>query len=288
MKQPVIIAGMHRSGTALISELLHHSGIFMGADQDENSESNFFRRLNEWIFAQAGASWDNPYNLQFINESFLNAITKALKNHLKSRSIKKYLGFDLKRQHNYEKFDFDWGWKDSLNTFTAENWNKIFPQAKIIIIYRNPVDVAASLQKQNIRLREERQKKLFTGFKLRRLEKRLTPDRIYEQSLRTLHLDEGFKLWEQYVLQAQKLENDPELNTYSLGYENLLENKTEEIEKLYNFLDFKLPDGMTRELTGKIESDRLYAFVKEKTLVEFYQTIRNRSLVAEMNYHNIG
>jgi hypothetical protein len=150
------------------------------------------------------------------------------------------------------------------------------------------VDVAAGLQKQNIQLREERQKKMFTGFKLRRLEKRLSADRIYEPSLRTLLLDEGFKLWEQYVLQAQKLENDPELNTYSLSYENLLENKTEEIEKLYNFLDFKLPDGIIRELTGRIQSDKLYTFRNEKTLTEFYQTIRNRSLVTEMNYHNIG
>ena len=59
---------MHRSGTTMLSKLLEQFGLFVGSKKEENDESLFFYKLNEWLLRQANASWDNPRNLNFIND----------------------------------------------------------------------------------------------------------------------------------------------------------------------------------------------------------------------------
>ena len=49
---------MHRSGTSLVSRILDQSGVMMGKDLQEDHESLFFIGLNEWIYENAGASWE--------------------------------------------------------------------------------------------------------------------------------------------------------------------------------------------------------------------------------------
>ena len=53
---------------------------------------------------------------------------------------KRYLAY-----RSLERFDQPWGWKDPRNVFTLPLWLRVFPEAKIIYIVRNGVDVAASL-----------------------------------------------------------------------------------------------------------------------------------------------
>ena len=44
---------------------------------------------------------------------------------------------------------------------------------------------------------------------------------------------------------------------------------------------------MIGELAAMTNKNDRFAFVKDKILREFYETIRNHSLVTEMNYHDI-
>ena len=60
MRPPVIVIGMHRSGTSMLTRFIQDLGVFMGKDLSENDESRFFMNLNRWILFQAGASWDVP------------------------------------------------------------------------------------------------------------------------------------------------------------------------------------------------------------------------------------
>lgn len=39
---PVIIIGMHRSGTSMLTRVLQRAGLFMGEHREENDESLFF------------------------------------------------------------------------------------------------------------------------------------------------------------------------------------------------------------------------------------------------------
>ena len=45
-KEPIIITGMHRSGTSLLTNFLSDCGVFMGKSLDGNYESVFFQRIN--------------------------------------------------------------------------------------------------------------------------------------------------------------------------------------------------------------------------------------------------
>ena len=60
MANPVVVVGMHRSGTSLVSRILDDCGVMMGKDLQEDHESIFFISLNEWIYGNAGASWERP------------------------------------------------------------------------------------------------------------------------------------------------------------------------------------------------------------------------------------
>ena len=229
MKQPVIIIGMYGSGISLVSKMLHHSGIFMGADQNENAGSQFFRNLNKWMFVQAGATWDNPYNFRFINENFTHSLQKALKRHLKGKPLRKFLGSSKKGNNNYEAFTFDWGWNDELNTYTIQVWESLFDNPKIVHVYRNPVDVAANLRSRAIAFHKERQKRFLTGFKQRKLENHLSPLRIYEYSLRVLNPEEGFRLWQQYLKQALSIAEKTGAEVYQIRFEDLLDDSENRI-----------------------------------------------------------
>ena len=57
---PIIVIGMHRSGTTLVAEALNKSGIFMGVFREHNGEALHFLSLNQQILAAAGADWINP------------------------------------------------------------------------------------------------------------------------------------------------------------------------------------------------------------------------------------
>lgn len=287
MKQPVIIIGMHQSGTALVSDLLNHAGIFMGNDLKENEKSELFGKLNEWIFAQAGATWDNPYNFNFVDEDFSVKIAKSLKGHLKGRYLKPYLDEARRRYSKVDKFDFDWGWSDPLNTFTIEIWKKIFTDARIIHVYRNPMDVAASLKKQNEIFRASVSDGFFKSIWRRNFVRRMSNEKIFRQSLRTDNLEESLKLWHQYLDRAMNIEQTTGFSTYHLRYEDLVGNFKSETEKLIRFLGFTIPDGSFIEMQAKVNKEKCYEFLKDDILNEFYQTIKNQSLMTELNYHDI-
>lgn len=43
--QPIIILGMHRSGTTMITQLLENLGLFVGTEKEVNHEALFFGKL---------------------------------------------------------------------------------------------------------------------------------------------------------------------------------------------------------------------------------------------------
>src|SRR5439155_24706777 len=86
--------------------------------------------------------------------------------------------------------------------FTLPAWLVLFPQAKLVYIVRNGIDVAASL-----RLREQRElDRRIEEFsaKARQLNKHSMLERAsFKGSARCLTLAGGFSLWEEYVAEAE-------------------------------------------------------------------------------------
>ena len=77
---PIIITGMHRSGTTLLSKILEKNGVFIGRYKEINNESKFFLRINRWMFTMLGASWDNPKSFDNISNDTKKIILNRVNN----------------------------------------------------------------------------------------------------------------------------------------------------------------------------------------------------------------
>ena len=121
----------------------------MGLRVDDNWESNHTRRINQFIFRQINATWDHvtPFNNLYKSNDHARQIELLMRSFINRRFILDHFGLSdsiaIKPKSGKTWF---WGWKDPRNTFTLPFWKAIFPAAKIIHIYRNPVDVALSLK----------------------------------------------------------------------------------------------------------------------------------------------
>ncbi len=279
MKQPVILLGMHRSGTSLFTSLLQKLGVFIGNDIDGNYESEFFCKLNDWAMFQAGATWDCPYNMNFLTDKFISSIKDVFIKHLNSNHVKKYNIRYSKLLKNNEI----WAWKDPRNTFTYPIWQKIFPNAKYIHIYRNPIDVAESLYQRELKFQQLNGSKTRTGIKQNFNEKLLITKRLYSQSLRINDIYEGIKLWQVYVNQALNISE----NIIHLQFENLLENPISEINSVCSFIGLDIEKQKLINLIKNIDVSKKYAFLEKPNLVEIYKDIRDDSLVKRLNYNEI-
>src|SRR5690606_18889687 len=154
-------------------------GMFMGHKKEVNSESIFFHQLNRWIMVQSNSAWDNPLPAHFKNDFHNQNINRVLEAHLRGFDRHKYLGKKkLFRYKSLKDIDFDWGWKDPANTLNIDHWKSIFPEAKVLNIYRNPIDIAESL-----RVREHKVQGRFKLTVAKQIhEKILTPRRLYNRS----------------------------------------------------------------------------------------------------------
>jgi hypothetical protein len=281
-KAPLIIIGMHRSGTSLIAGLLHKAGIFMGYKQDHNNESVFFQRLNEFIFRQANASWDNPHNFLFIDQSFKDYARRLIELHLKGLRRVQYLGpLRFFRYKTIKDIDFPWGWKDPRNTFTVDIWKEIFPEARIVHVFRNPVDVAESLKNREHRLRNK-------GLGLKaRVKEFLLKGKVYPcWSVRVLDILEGINLWCQYTEKALSLDKEFGDRILHIRYETLLETPEESFKRILKFAGFDMSKDISN-IVREVKKDRRYAFLNNGELLSVYEKIKDLESVKRLGYHTI-
>jgi len=233
---PIIVTGMHRSGTSLISEILILNGIFFGSQLDVNNESVYFQRINKWILSSKGCSWDNPESLCSIRDNDKAIICKKLSNVLSSR-INNILYFGLSNllfNKSFFCYGDKWGWKDPVNVFTLHIWKELFPELKIINIVRNPLDVSKSILSRQRKLHE--------------LDSSLN-NKILSYFLPILSINKGdilssfnintvndcLILYKKYLNQMNINNNVFGDNILNISYEQLLNNSEKVICEIFNF-----------------------------------------------------
>lgn len=281
-KQPVIILGMHRSGTSLLARCLERLGLFIGAKTNFSSEALFFLRLNDWMLAQGHSRWDNLYCLKFADEYYWKQMVRVAKMHLGGPNRAEFLGrWKAFRYRDIRNLDFHWGWKDPRNTFTINVWNAIFPDAKVLHIYRNPLDVAASLKN-----REERKTFTLTK-KIRKNERKLKGFVEYVHSMRVRDAREGVTLWEEYVTKAFSLDSQLSGGILHIKYEDLLARHTEIFSEIVSFIGMKCTLADISSLRDHIREDRKFAFLKNDALVGLYHEIKSNDLMVRLGYNSV-
>ena len=279
---PIIICGMHRSGTSLVSRALEAAGLFVGEAKEHNNEAVFFLTLNKWMFEQLGASWDNPYNMRFVNNELAGYLLAVIGNIINGPSAASFTGEDPHHQVFTDHNSSPWGWKDPRNTFTAHLWTAAFPDARLVHVCRNPMDVAASLRRREQQIMEQHKEQLA----------QITPDQLdgtmrFQQSARLFHLEEGIKLWEEYTAQALLLERQFADNAIRVRYEDFLSDPAGELGRLAEFGGLDANADRLQAATAQVNSTRRYAFATDPELVALYRTIQQRDLMQTLGYDTL-
>ncbi len=275
---PIIIIGMHRSGTSLVSRMLETMGLFVGKKKEENNEAIFFQGLNDWILRQSRGAWDYPQPVkQLLKNTEIRLLAEDyLKFMLRSPRVISYLGWrKYLRYRSPFRLDTPWGWKDPRNTFTLPLWLDLFPDAKVIHVYRHGVDVANSLlvrQQKPLKASWERYSKLK---KIRAYW--FCPKRGgFTDTLRCASLEGGFSLWEEYMREAQA-------HVYELGdkalevkFEDLLRRPYEILKLLVEFCGLKPSGEALAKAAKQARPDRAYAYCNDQRLKAFAKSVAER------------
>ena len=132
---PVLVVGMHNSGTSMLTEILHESGIFFGANM-RHQESYFFSSfINDRLILGGGDAWAQ---LPLLSVEKVLSYQQTIAPFVKSHWLADYL------QWGYDGIS-RWGVKDPRLCILLPLYLKIFPEATVVHIRRDANDVAASL-----------------------------------------------------------------------------------------------------------------------------------------------
>jgi GT2 family glycosyltransferase len=136
--QPLVIVGMHRSGTSLVASLLHSAGLHLGDKLSPAGPGNpegLFEDL-EFVDLHSAAlrsrgldpdGWEETAVLDTVPAAYA-ATARDL---VSARS-----GLPL------------WGWKDPRTTLFLPFWERLLPAARFVFVYRAPWEVVDSLYRR--------------------------------------------------------------------------------------------------------------------------------------------
>jgi hypothetical protein len=248
--QPLVLLGMHRSGTSLTVQLLEDLGVHMGTWLSRDAESVHFQRLNRRIYAAAGSKWAEVDSLigQMRSPAFVERQTEATwcalcEGRLPFRRsvLADFYGRELWAALGRGEL-LPWGWKDPRTTLTFPIWLRIFPEARWVHILRNGVDVAISIHR-----RSQKQ--------VRKLRNRLFP---IDFSPATLDFGYSFHLWEAYLSFLLDHKDLIPAGCYlEIRYEDLLAEPELHLRRLLEFAGFPVTDQALTAASQRIDADRL-------------------------------
>lgn len=185
---PLILLGMHRSGTSVVANWLIRCGFNLGADllgpATGNTEGHFEDRqilaLHEQILRSNRISYQaaGPVQLRF------NACQRA-----KAEAI-----YEQRKQHPC------WGWKEPRTCLTMKLWQQTIPDHRCLVVfrdYRQVVDSFLRRKKKALKNRKSLVEKWIQHIKYRWLERRAA--------------NRFLKVWMEYNRQivAHLIEMDP-------------------------------------------------------------------------------
>jgi len=284
MRPPVIILGMHRSGTAILVELLKRLGFHRGSHVERNSEATFFLRRNDWMLRRAGGAWDHPVpaKAMLADEGIRSGLIQLMKNSVASVSFLDYTGL-----RGRAVCDGAWGWKDPRNIFTLAVWAGVFPGSRVLYLQRNGVDVAASLRARARDLFEGRTGVMGRSSLPRRL---LEAFRHFEfhghftSTFRCLSIDESFALWEEYVTEAEAALTAFQGESLSLRFEELVANPESTLRRIVSFCGLDPTDNEISDCSAQLKADRVNAYRADPELVRFHDRVKGNELMVRLGY----
>lgn len=173
---PVMVVGMHRSGTSFLTGSLQLAGLELGEhsewnrhNQKGNRENQDIVAFHDAVLARNGFAWDNPPPgpLSWTDEEVA----------------------DARRWMDQYKDEPRWGFKDPRSLLLVEGWLDLVPNLQFVGIFRHPEAVSRSLRKRG-RMTEERAQDLWKAYNSRLLDlhkARQFPLLCFDESEHVLH-----------------------------------------------------------------------------------------------------
>lgn len=195
----LLILGVHRSGTSALARIANMLGFSLGPRESMGQPSSdnpkgFWeqipvRNLNDFLLQSVGAAWDNPYDFS------VDRISKKTRfdfSRLADRFVSRVRGSP------------PWAIKDPRLSLTMNAWRPLLHEPVALLVYRNPLEVARSLEARN------------------------NIPKAY-----------GLALWEAYVVEA--LNNAMELPLVTVNYGDVISAPIKAVERLANQLSDYFP-----------------------------------------------
>ena len=135
LDRPLLVCGMHRSGTSLTASLLHAAGVRLGnrlLGANHGNERGHFEDLDIYEFHQAVLR-----STGLGTEGFVAAGAIAVPESLEP--IGRRLAADRARAGGV------WGWKEPRTVLFLDYWDAILPTARYVFVFRRPWEVVDSL-----------------------------------------------------------------------------------------------------------------------------------------------
>lgn len=276
-RPPVIVVGMHRSGTSLLTRLLDEVGLFVGRDLEGHAESRHFQRINRWMLDEVGVSWDHPETLADLPDhpDIVEAMATHVRFLLSSPRSAGYLGWlRYLRVGSPANLERPWGWKDPRSTILLPVWSEVFPEARIVHIRRHGVDIANSLRDRHSESIEVWEGRDASVEGLDGLVQWLRPgwypprDDIVG-SLRSLDLEGGLGIWEAYLDLVEDALADHAGPVTDLRYEDLVEDPGPHLEDLADFCRLDPDPEAVHEAAARIDPGRARRYLDDPELAAF-------------------
>lgn len=285
--QPIILLGMHRSGTAMIARLLNELGLFQGSELQEDHESVWFLDINDLLLKRVNAAWDHPEPIvEFLeNRDAFDLTARCLRDDLSSNRTRQFLGLKWSSPgKTLLSYDRPWGWKDPRTLFTLPLWLELFPGSKLVYIVRNGVDVASSLRVREVRELQRRRKELDAkpaSGNRSRLQRA-----GFKGSARCLTLDGGFSLWEDYVNRAEQILAKVTNSRQVIRYENFLAKPAELLPELAQFCRVESGQAAVRNAISRVgvNAKRANAFAADPEVRDFHARVRDSRWMKHYGY----
>lgn len=135
--RPILILGMHRSGTSCLAGSLQAAGLHLGEvrtwnkdNEKGNRENRAIMDLNDEVLAANGGSWHHPPK----EASWAEALKAKRRAALASIAC-----------------DGPWGFKDPRSLLTLKGWLEALGEVELVGSFRRPGPVVASLAKRPVR-----------------------------------------------------------------------------------------------------------------------------------------
>ncbi len=152
-RSPIVVAGMHRSGTSLVASILSSLGVDMGERQlaaDRHNPRGYFEdvdflTLNREMLRAATVPDDGGHpDWGWTESERLDRDAFAAYRERAARLVGEQAG------DRGDRGDLDpalWGWKDPRSSLVLDFWDPLLADARYLLVYRFPWEVADSMQR---------------------------------------------------------------------------------------------------------------------------------------------